>query len=88
MESSAMIPFNNLSIKIEILYDAQNKPWFKKVDVGGFFGLKNIHNVTSKFGIEDKIIRGEITVWPSHGSYTPRKHAQWFYICKWCNHRT
>ena len=69
MESSVMIPFNNLSIKIEILYNAQNKPWFQKVVVGGFFGLINIHDVTSKFGIEDKKSRGEITVWRSDGSY-------------------
>ena len=60
--ASAMIPFNNLSSKIEILYDDQNQPWFKQVHVGEYISIANMRDATSKIDLEDKKSRVEITV--------------------------
>ena len=45
---SVMTPLNNLSNKIEILYDDQNQPWFKRAHVGKFLDLSDIHKSLDK----------------------------------------
>ena len=40
---SVMTPLNNLSNKIEILYDDQNQPWFKRAHLGKHLNMKGIH---------------------------------------------
>ena len=61
---------------IEILYDEQNKPWFKQVHVGEFIGIANMSEATSKIDPENKKSRSEINVARTDGSYTPPKHAK------------
>ena len=39
---SVMTPLNNLSNKIEILYDDQNQPWFKRAHLGKHLNMKGI----------------------------------------------
>ena len=43
-----MIPLNNISSKIEILYDDQNQPWFKRAHVGTFLDLPQIYKSLGK----------------------------------------
>ena len=43
MTSSVMIPLNNISSKIEILYDDQNQPWFKRAHVGSYLEITHIN---------------------------------------------
>ena len=43
MSSSVMIPLNNISSKIEILYDDQNQPWFKRAHVGSYLEITHIN---------------------------------------------
>ena len=45
---SVMTPLNNLSNKIEILYDEQNQPSFKRAHVGKFLDLSDIHKSLDK----------------------------------------
>ena len=40
---SVMTSLNNLSNKIEILYDDQNQPWFKRAHLGKHLNTKGIH---------------------------------------------
>ena len=61
---------------IEILYDEQNQPWFKQVNVGEFIGIANMSEATSKFGVENKKNRDKITLRSTESSYTPPKHAK------------
>ena len=58
MSSSVMIPLNNISSKIEILYDDQNQPWFKRAHVGKFLDIAHIDTSTTKLTDEDKKSRG------------------------------
>ena len=42
--SSVMVPFVNLSSKIEILQDEQDPPWINRADFGGCINLPQIKN--------------------------------------------
>ena len=49
-----MISLNNISNKIEILYDDHNQHWFKRAHVGKFLGIINwIHLSIKKLAEED-----------------------------------
>ena len=66
MSSSVMIPLNNISSKIEILYDDQNQPWFKRAHVGKFLVLEDIRSSTTKLTNEDMIQRQNVCVSTQH----------------------
>ena len=72
-----MVLFNAVPAgAIETLFDCNNQPWFKQVDVGDFIGILNMSDTTSKFGCEDKKSRDEITLGSTEGSYILPKHAK------------
>ena len=60
MSSSVMISFNNLSSEIEILYDDQNQPWFKRAHVGKFLGIASIKDSMKQIPEIDMKSRGEL----------------------------
>ena len=57
MSSSVMIPLNNISSKIEILYDDQNQPWFKRAHVGKFLVLEDIRSSVKQLSAEEQKVR-------------------------------
>ena len=61
---------------IGVIFDEQDQPWFKQVDVGEFIEFGNISQVTSQIPPKDKKSRTKITLHPMEGSYTPSKHAK------------
>ena len=60
MSSSVMIPLNNLSNKIEIFFDDQNQPWFKRAHVGKFLGIASITDSMKQIPEIDMKSRGEL----------------------------
>ena len=60
MSSSVMIPLNNSSNNIEILYVDQNQPWFKRAHVGKFLGIASIKDSMKQIPEIDMKSRGEL----------------------------
>ena len=55
--ASALVSFNNLSNKIEILQDEEDQPFFKRAHLGSYVGLKCIHTSTRILPCKDKRAR-------------------------------
>ena len=47
---------------IEMLFDGDNQPWLKQVDIGDLIGISNMSEATSRLSPEDKKSRVEITL--------------------------
>ena len=74
---SSLSLFNSIPTDaIETLFDSNNQPWFKQVDVGDYIGFGNIRQVTSNLPVEDKKHRSELTVRPTDGSCQVSKSAK------------